>query len=93
MIVTEFYMTRTDGVSLIRTYSNEGFRVIRDDGVVFDEAIDIEGSAHTYLESDELADVFVEDGGEEPEVDPPAEIEEELTAEEALAIILGEGET
>ena len=53
MIVTEDYKTRSDGVELVRTYSDEGYRIIRNDGVVYDEAIDIKGSGYTYTESDE----------------------------------------
>ena len=69
-IITKFYKTRSDGVRLYRTYSDEGRSVIREDGVVFDEAIDIENSGHTYTEA---------------EVRP----DDEITAEEALRIIIG----
>ena len=69
MIVTEDYKTRSDGVELVRTYSDKGYRIIRNDGVVYDEAIDVKGCGHTYTESNEPI--------------------EELTAEEALAIIQG----
>lgn len=54
MIVSEPYKTRSDGVELIRTYSDEGYRIIRNDGVVYDEAIDVKDSGYTYTESDEL---------------------------------------
>lgn len=70
MIITEFYKTRRDGVNLYRTYSDAGRTVVREDGAVFDEAVDVENSGHTYVEGDYLPD-------------------EELTAEEALAIITG----
>lgn len=70
MINTEFYKTRRDGVNLYRTYSDSGRTVVREDGVVFDEAIDVENSGHTYTEGEPLPD-------------------EEITAEEALAIITG----
>lgn len=53
MIVTEDYKTRSDGVELVRTYSDAGYRIIRNDGVVYDEAIDIKDSGYTYKESDE----------------------------------------
>lgn len=54
MIRTEFYMTRPDGVRLIRTYSDSGFRIVQDGtGTVYDEAIDPEGMNRTYTESDE----------------------------------------
>ncbi|MCZ9312878.1 MAG: hypothetical protein O0V67_05835 [Methanocorpusculum sp.] len=70
MIVTEFYMTRRDGVKLYRSYSDEGFYIERD-GEMYEEAIDPEGVNRTYTETDELIPV------------------EELSAEEALAIITG----
>ena len=70
MIITEFYKTRRDGVNLYRTYSDAGRTVVREDGAVFEEAIDVENSGHTYVEGKLLPD-------------------EELTAEEALAIITG----
>lgn len=64
MIVTEPYKTRSDGVKLIRTYSDTGHRLIRNDGVVYDEAIDIEGIGYTYTESEELIEVEVPDDPE-----------------------------
>lgn len=70
MIVTVFYQTRADGVKLYRTYSDDGKAVVREDGAVFDEAVDVENSGHTYTEGDLLPD-------------------EEITAEEALAILTG----
>lgn len=70
MIITEFYKTRRDVVNLYRTYSDEHRTVVREDGAVFEEAIDVENSGHTYVEGDYLPD-------------------EEITAEEALAIITG----
>ena len=70
MIVREFYRTRTDGVNLYRTYSDEGRMLIQvETGVKYNEAIDVENAPYTYIESDE----------EFPE----------LTAEEALELILG----
>lgn len=71
-IITKFYKTRSDGVRLYRTYSDEGRSVVREDGVVFDEAIDIENSGHTYTEAEVRTD-------------------DEITAEEALRIIIGGG--
>ena len=54
MIVQEAYKTRSDGVKLIRTYSDEGKRIIQNEtGVTYDEAIDVENSGYTYSESDE----------------------------------------
>jgi len=53
MIKTEEYMTRSDGVKLIRTYSDAGFQIRQDQtGIVYDEAIDVENSSYTYTETD-----------------------------------------
>lgn len=60
MLITEDYKTRSDGVKLIRTYSDEGRKLIRNDGVVYDEAIDIEGAPYTYTESEEFNEVVEE---------------------------------
>ena len=54
MIRTEFYMTRPDGVRLVRTYSDSGFRIVQDGtGTVYDEAVDPENMGRTYTESSE----------------------------------------
>lgn len=50
MVKTEFYMTRSDGVNLYRTYSDQGRELIRNDGVSFGEAVDVENSGYTYIE-------------------------------------------
>lgn len=71
-VITTFYRTREDGVKLYRTYSTLGVHLVREDGVEFDEAVDVENSGHTYTEA---------------EVHP----DEEITAEEALRIIIGGG--
>lgn len=52
MIKTEFYRTRSDGVNLYRTYSDIGKILIRNDGIEYSEAIDVEGIGYTYTESD-----------------------------------------
>ena len=51
MIITEYYKTRADGVTLYRTYSDRGF-VIRKVGTdeIYDEAIDVENSGFVYEE-------------------------------------------
>ena len=73
MIKTEFYRTRTDGVVLNRTYSDEGKYIIQNEtGLTYTEAIDVEGVPYTYSES--IDDI---------------ETEAELSAEEALNIIIG----
>ena len=56
MVITEAYRTRNDGVKLVRTYSDAGMKLVRNDGVVYDEAIDVENSGYTYTESDEYAE-------------------------------------
>lgn len=72
MIVKEEYKTRTDGVKLIRTYSDENRKIIQNEtGIVYAEAIDVENAPYTYSESTEVIEM------------------EEMTAEEALALILG----
>jgi hypothetical protein len=72
MIVREEYKTRSDGVKLFRTYSDENRKMIQNEtGIVFTEAIDVENAPYTYCESTEVIEVA------------------EMTAEEALAIILG----
>ena len=43
-------MTRSDGVSLYRTYSDHGMMLIRNDGVKYGEAVDVENSGYTYIE-------------------------------------------
>ena len=52
MIITEYYKTRSDGVVLNRTYSDEGFMIERD-GVRYSEAIDPEASGRVYTETEE----------------------------------------
>ena len=56
MVITEFYRTRDDGVNLYRTYSDSNKMLVRNDGVEFSEAIDIEGCEHTYTESEKDID-------------------------------------
>lgn len=53
MIKTEFYKTRSDGVNLYRTYSDQDV-MIQKDGTeeIYAEAIDVEDSGFTYSETD-----------------------------------------
>ncbi len=60
-IKTEFYRTREDGVTLVRTYSDINHYIERD-GVVYSEAIDPEELGRTYTETDQLIEEM-----EEPE--------------------------
>lgn len=65
MIVTEFYMERTDGVKLYRTYSTENVKIRQiDTGNIYDEAIDVENSKHTYEETNERIEI-IEEGVED----------------------------
>lgn len=48
-----------NGKRHIRTYSDEGRCLIREDGAVYEEAIDIENSGHTYTEGDIIPDVEI----------------------------------
>ena len=53
MIITEYYITREDGVILNRTYSDAGMMILQNEtGIEYSEAIDIEGAAFTYTETD-----------------------------------------
>lgn len=62
MIVKEFFRTREDGVNLYRTYSDADMK-IRKVGTdeVYDEAIDVEGAAYTYEETDIPIEVVEEE--------------------------------
>ncbi len=52
MIITEFYLTRQDGVNLYHTYSDNGVMIQQvETGNQYDEAIDVEG-LYTYTETD-----------------------------------------
>lgn len=52
MIVTEYYMTRSDGVVLNRTYSDRGYMIERD-GVRYSEAVDPAEENRVYTETEE----------------------------------------
>ena len=52
MIITEYYMTRSDGVVLNRTYSDIGMMLERD-GVRYSEAVDPAELNRQYTETDE----------------------------------------
>lgn len=62
MIVTEYFMTRSDGVVLNRTYSDAGFLIERD-GAQYSEAIDPAELNRQYTETN----IPIE--GDEPEGD------------------------
>ena len=75
MIITEHYTTRADGVNLVRTYSDEGRYLVRNDGVRYAEAIDVENSGYTYTESDQLIEPPEAEASEEPLADDAQIIE------------------
>lgn len=52
MIIREFYTRRYDGVNLYRTYSDRDVCIMQETGIVYDEAIDVEDTEHTYTETD-----------------------------------------
>lgn len=53
MIKTDFYMERTDGVKLYRTYSDRNMMIQKDStDETYSEAIDVENSGFTYTETD-----------------------------------------
>lgn len=55
MIHTEYYMTRQDGIVLVRTYSDIGMKIQQNGtGIIYDEAIDPENMGRTYTETDIL---------------------------------------
>ena len=65
MIIREFYMTRTDGVNLYKTYSDKGVYIIKQGtGEKYDIAIDVENANYTYEETEETID-----NGTEPDVE------------------------
>ena len=79
MVVTEFYLTREDGVNLYRTYSDQQLVIEQETGARYDEAIDVENSGHTYTETDI------------PITPPdPEPVEDELV--QAAKILFGEAE-
>lgn len=59
MIVTEYYMTRADGVVLNRAYSDKGMMIERD-GARYSEAIDPAELNRKYTETDEPIEVLDE---------------------------------
>ncbi len=75
MIIQEYYTTRSDGVRLIRSYSNRSFMIERD-GIMYDEAIDPEDLHREYTETN--TPIF-EDERSEFEEDPIAFIDKRIS--------------
>lgn len=63
MIITEYFMTRKDGVVLNRTYSDIGMMIERD-GVRYSEAVDPAELNRQYTETDEPIAVVTEEATE-----------------------------
>jgi hypothetical protein len=61
MIAQEEYGTRADGVVLIRTFSTAGFKIQNEANVVYSDAIDVQGTTHTYTETAEYIDDDTDD--------------------------------
>lgn len=52
-IKRDFYVELADGTKLYRTYSDAGKQIIQNEtGVIFDDAVDVEGATYTYSETD-----------------------------------------
>ena len=55
MVIREYFKIREDGVKLLRSYSDENRKLIQNEtGIVYSEAIDVEGAPYTYRESEEF---------------------------------------
>ena len=53
MIIKEFYQERSDGVKLYRTYSDANLMIRQEQtGAEYAEAIDVENSDYTYIETE-----------------------------------------
>lgn len=53
MIINDFYREREDGVKLYRTYSDADMMILQEQtGAVYSEAVDVENSGNTYIETD-----------------------------------------
>lgn len=93
-IVKEHFKTRNDGVDLYRIYSDAGMMIRQvETGIVYEEAIDVEGAPYTYVEYAEPTD-DPEDTAPEVETEGAQPLtRSELTAkvtelEEALGLLL-----
>ena len=67
MVIKEYYMTRYDGVRLVRNYSDQNVCIKNELGEIYEEAIDPENILHTYEETD--IPIFVPEEEEIPEGD------------------------
>ena len=52
-IQKELFGENADGVKLYRTFSDENRKILQvETGIIFDDAVDIDGAEFTYLETD-----------------------------------------
>lgn len=59
MLHKDFYITRKDGVNLYRSYSDNSMKIRQiDTGILYDEAIDVENTPHTYEETEIPIEVY-----------------------------------
>ena len=93
MIVKEECETRSDGVKLIRNYSDAGKRIIQNEtGEIYEEAVDVENAPYTYSESTEDAPPV--NAGEALAIILNGEVvvADDMSEEQILALILEGGE-
>lgn len=58
MVITEFYKTRNDGVNLFKTSSDSNLMIQKvGTNEIYTEAIDVEGSGFTYVETDKVVEM------------------------------------
>ena len=54
MVIRELFIINEDGTKLYKTYSDNNKKILQvETGIVYDEAVDIDTSIYTYLETDE----------------------------------------
>lgn len=91
MIVKEFFMTRTDGVNLFRTYSDNGFYIQKENTEeIYTEAIDVENASFTYIETNEY--INPEEHEEEVPSEPNIPEEDSWDEQAQIAYIKGVNE-
>ena len=74
-IVREFYLTRKDGVSLYKTYSDADLLIVQNEtGVEYDVAVDVEDAPYTYTETDKPIGGDTEEATEEDYIAALAEL-------------------
>lgn len=57
----------------IRTYSDEHYKIRRNDGEIYYEAVDLTNSGYSYEETDEKIEDYVEEDAEDNTQDDEAE--------------------